>query len=186
MGDMEADNDKKKGKDFSLDSDSDEIQGGDIVGMDIDINFLDEKASAVHALGHLCIFAMPCLMDQLPKILATIKELEKYFHENIRYHICLTYAQIAIGIAKVTMGDFEKSLDWKKGLPVQVPLHPDVTKFLEEVVFAHYMEIFEDEQNKEVIEKLLECYVDIAVTLGPGAFSEATLVSLLKYLNQLL
>jgi len=108
---------KAKQGDFSLDSDSEE-GAGDIVGMDIDVNFLDEKSSAVHCLGHLCLFAMPCLFDQLPKVLATLKELQKYFHENIRYHICMTYAQIAIGLAKFRMGDFDTKLDWKKGLPI--------------------------------------------------------------------
>lgn len=155
--------------------------------MDIDINFLDEKSSAVHCLGHLCLFAMPCLVDRLPDILKELKEITKYFHENIRYHVCMTYTQIAIGLAKLRMGDFERKMEWKKGLPVQLTLHPDVLQFLDQVAFPHYLETFADEQNKEVIEKLLECYVDIADALGPGAFThEGYLSQLLDFLNRLL
>lgn len=39
---------------FSLDSDSEDE--ADLVGMDVDVNFIDEKAAAVHALGNLCLF----------------------------------------------------------------------------------------------------------------------------------
>jgi|JI102314A1RNA_FD_contig_31_5092043_length_299_multi_1_in_0_out_0_1 hypothetical protein len=68
------------------------------------------------------------------------------------------------------MGDFDRKMDWQKGLPVKLTLHDDVVQFLDQVAFPHYLETFADEQNKEVIEKLLECYVDIAYALGPGAF----------------
>lgn len=175
----------EKKKDFSLDSDS-EAEGDEVVGMEIDINFIDEKSSAVHCIGHICVFAMASVYEHLPTIMNELKELHKYFHENIRYHICLTYSQIAVGLAKLKMGEFENKLDWKKGLPIQVPLHPDVTQFLETVVFPHYVEIFEDEQHKEVIEKLLESYVDMAECLGPGAFSESHLEALVKYVGLLL
>ena len=39
---------KEKGQGFSLDSDSEQ---GELIGMDIDVATLDEKASAVNALG---------------------------------------------------------------------------------------------------------------------------------------
>lgn len=179
-------NAESKKKDFSLDTDSEE-DDDEVVGMDIDINFLDEKSAAIHCLGHLCLFAMPCLVDKLPQILNELKELHKYFHENIRYHVCMTYTQIAVGLAKLRMGDFDRKMDWQKGLPVKLTLHDDVVQFLDQVAFPHYLETFADEQNKEVIEKLLECYVDIAYALGPGAFMhEGFLSQLLENLIKLL
>jgi hypothetical protein len=75
-----------------LDSDSDEDGEGDVVGMDVDINFIDEKASAVHALGNLCLFCPSLVFPRMQEIIETLKEIEFYFHENIRYHVCLTYA----------------------------------------------------------------------------------------------
>lgn len=37
------------------------------------------------------------------------------------------------------------------------------------VIFPHFYKIFEDEQNKEVIEKTLECIRDFCEELGPSA-----------------
>jgi len=37
------------------------------------------------------------------------------------------------------------------------------------VIFPHYYKIFEDEANKEVIEKTLECLREMCEELGPGA-----------------
>lgn len=77
---------------FSLDSDSEDEEGTDkLVGMDVDVSFLDEKSSAVHALGNICLFCPSLIMNRLPEILEVLKDLEFYFHENIRYHVCLTY-----------------------------------------------------------------------------------------------
>ncbi len=44
-----------------------------------------------------------------------------------------------------------------------------VQEFIDQVVFAHFYELFESEQNKEVIEKTLECIRDMCEQLGPGA-----------------
>jgi len=33
------------------------------------------------------------------------------------------------------------------------------------------MDLFADEENKEVIEKMLECFVDLADVLGPGIYA---------------
>ncbi len=40
---------------FSLDSDS-EDEEAELAGMDVDVNFIDEKTSAVHALGNIALF----------------------------------------------------------------------------------------------------------------------------------
>jgi hypothetical protein len=37
------------------------------------------------------------------------------------------------------------------------------------VVLAHYFKIFEDEANKEVIEKTLECIREMAEDIGPAS-----------------
>jgi len=78
-----------KTKQFSLDSDSDEDE---VVGMDVDVNFIDEKAAAVHALGNLCLFCPSLLLPRLPEVLEVLSNLGFYMHENIRYHVCLTYS----------------------------------------------------------------------------------------------
>ena len=63
---MDEVNQTEKKKDFSLDSNSEE-EDGSIVGMDIDVNFLDEKSSAVHCLGHLCIFLLRAFIELIER-----------------------------------------------------------------------------------------------------------------------
>ncbi len=107
-----------KTKQFSLDSDSDEDE---VVGMDVDVNFIDEKAAAVHALGNLCLFCPSLLLPRLPEVLEVLSNLGFYMHENIRYHVCLTYSQISFGLLKhfaPEAHDAEGKFLWKKGLPV--------------------------------------------------------------------
>ena len=42
-------------------------------------------------------------------------------------------------------------------------------EFLSTTVFPHYQTLINDEQNKEVIEKLLECIRDLADEMGPAS-----------------
>jgi hypothetical protein len=53
-------------------------------------------------------------------------------------------------------------------------------------VFPHFQHLLENEQNKEVIEKVLECIRDLADYMGPGAFSVANLEMVLGHLVLLL
>ena len=39
------------------------------MGMDVDVNFIDEKAAAVHCLGSLCLFSTSLALNHLDKIL---------------------------------------------------------------------------------------------------------------------
>jgi hypothetical protein len=44
--------------------------------MDVDVNQLDEKASAVAALGVLCMKSPKCAATRLPEILHTLENLQ--------------------------------------------------------------------------------------------------------------
>jgi len=59
--------------------------------MDVDVNFIDEKSSAVHALGNIALFCSGPILPRLSEIVEVLSELGEYFHENIRYHVCMTY-----------------------------------------------------------------------------------------------
>ena len=72
---------------FSLDSDSEEDEG-ELVGMDVDANFIDEKAAAVHALGNIGLFCSGLILPRLTEVIKVLSEIGDYFHENIRYHVC--------------------------------------------------------------------------------------------------
>ncbi len=64
--------------------------------------------------------------------------------------------------------NIEDKLDWVKGLPVKTQIPEKVTQFLDTVVYPHFFKIFEDEVNKEVIEKTLECLVEACEIFGPA------------------
>lgn len=75
---------------------------------------------------------------------------------------------MAVGLLKHFNNSFDK-FEWRKGLPVQTPLPEKVQEFIDQVIFPHYYKIFEDEANKEVIEKTLECIREMCEELGPGS-----------------
>ena len=160
---------KKKDAGFSLDSDSDDDE--EVVGLELDTNFIDEKTSAVHALGNLCLNCSGVIQPYMQEILKTLDDVSMYFHENVRYHVCLTYAQIAFGLLRLHTGkaDSDDKHEWTPGIPAAAPLPAPVTEFLSTVLFPHFSTLLDDESNKEVIEKLLECIRDLCDEMGPAS-----------------
>jgi hypothetical protein len=173
---------EKEKEGFSLDSDSDFED--EIEGVDVDINFLDEKSAAISAMGNLALNCPGLMLPKLKEVLETLDQMKDYFHENIRYHTCLTLTQIAFGLLRHHTNNYDK-FDWKKGLPAQTALPNDVKQFLDTHVFPHFYKVFDDEQNKEVIEKVLENIREIAEELGPAGV-DTQMESLTKYMILLL
>ena len=93
----------KQGKDFSLDTDSDEEnQTGSAAK--VNMSFLDEKAAALHALGE---FAQACPNAFAGFIERTIDTLEgtiDYFNDNIRTQTVICYKDLAESIVKAANG----------------------------------------------------------------------------------
>jgi importin-4 len=163
---MKTEVEQKPKEAFSLDSDSEDE--AELVGMDVDVNFIDEKSAAVHALGSIGLFCSGLILPRLKEIIDVLSELADYFHENIRYHVCMTYLQIAVGLVRHFTQSDEK-FKWEKGLPVKNPLPAPVVEYMEQVIFPHYFELFDHEDNKEVIEKTLECFREMCEVFGPAA-----------------
>lgn len=91
-------------------------------------------------------------------------------HENIRYHVCLTMTQLSFGLLRLftDQKDSDEKFNWRAGLPAPDPLPSQVVEYLTSVLFPHFMKLFQDEEEKEVIEKVLECVRDIADEMGPA------------------
>jgi hypothetical protein len=168
---MKTEIEKKTKEAFSLDSDSEDE--AEVVGMDVDVNFIDEKSAAVHALGNIGLFCSTLILPRLKEIIDVLTELSDYFHENIRYHVCMTYLQIAVGLVK-HFTQSEEKFKWEKGLPVKFPLPAPVVEYMEQVIFPHYFELFDQEDNKEVIEKTLECFREMCEVFGPAGVEKHT------------
>jgi len=104
---------KKEADDFSLESDSDEGEE-DVVELNVDTNFIDEKSSAIHALGNIALNCPGLILPHLEKIVNVLLEVGFYMHENIRYHVCLTLTQVASGLLRFFTGrtDTEQDYIW--------------------------------------------------------------------------
>lgn len=107
---------------FSLDSDEEDEALTDI---NIDVNFLDEKSSAIHTLGNLALYCPKIMMNHLEDAVNAILELGSYLHENIRYHVCLTLTQITFGLLKLYTSKDDADIDsdnkfkWEAGVPLK-------------------------------------------------------------------
>lgn len=81
--------------------------------------------------------------------------------------------------------DKEKEFAWTKGPASGSPLPEEVMEYLNQVVLPYYFKLFDQEDDKEVIERVLEALRDIAERFGPGAFRDC-MERHLKYVTQLL
>ena len=109
------DNSKAAGG-FSLGSDSEDNEPA---GITLDTNFIDEKSAAVAGLGNLALNCAGLMKPHMERLLKILGDILMYFHENIRYQVCLTYTQIAFGMMRLASGDpnNEAKFAWQAGLP---------------------------------------------------------------------
>jgi hypothetical protein len=98
---------------FSLDTDSDE--GGEMTQY-VDLANLDEKSSAINALGVMGMHVPKLMAGKLKEIMEGLETLQFHFHENVKYHVALTYMQIGFGMMK-NHGqiDEDDKFNWTKG-----------------------------------------------------------------------
>ena len=109
-------------------SDSDEDKSDDESDQcDIDEGDLDEQTAAIHCLGSLALYCSGALQPYLDRVHAQFTKLGEQVpevHENVRYHICTSYTQIAMGQLYLHQGkqDASEKLQWTPGLPAKEPL----------------------------------------------------------------
>jgi len=171
----------KADKGFSLDSDSEDVDGE--FGMDIDISQLDEKSACINALGNLSMNAPKLCQGRMKDILAAQEHLQHYFHENIKFHIALAYLQIATGMMRLNgVMNADDKFDWNKGSPAGSPLPADVMQYLNQIVFPFFYSTFDQEENKEVIERVLENMRELTEDFGPGVLTDQ-MENIMKYIG---
>lgn len=110
------------------------------------------------------------MLPHLERVCKVLEDLSGYYHENVRYHVCLTMTQISFGLLRLHTGkpDCDDKFEWEKGLPIKTTLPDQVTEFNRVYLFPQFMTFMKQETNKEVIEKVLECIRDIADEMGPA------------------
>ena len=171
-------------KNFSLDSDSEDIDG--LLNMEVDLACLDEKSAAVNALGYMFFAAPETSKAALPQINAALENLQFYFHENVKYHVVQAYIQISKGLVKSAGGMTDDNVfPWTRGPASGSPLPADVAQYLDQVVLPYYFKLLDEEEEKEVIERTLEALRELADWFGPAAFANS-LPQVVKYVKLLL
>ena len=171
------------GDEFSLDTDSDDESSMDhknATDMKVHMNFLDEKAAAIHAIGE---FAQACPIQFKPhfeKAITLLQVTYNYFYENIRIQSVICLKNIAEGLVKsIYNGNLPKYERGKLGLKFPKEIHD----FLFEVVYNRYMELMQDDESIEVKATCLESLCQLVSSLGP-AFIEYHYKETIKYLRK--
>lgn len=141
------------GAGFSLDSDSDPQE----LELVVDLNHLDEKSAAVNAIGVIGQDCPKLCQGRMSEILTTLSDMHFYHHPNIRLGVIYSYLQMTFGLMSLAgVIDKDDTFAWTKGAPENSPLPPPVTQFLSETVLPYYIQLLEQEEEKEVIESVLE------------------------------
>lgn len=91
---------KQKKQEFSLDTDSEDEYETDFKNMNVKVTVMDEKASAIHALGS---FAKSCnipFQKYYKQVISILDENYNSFYDNIRVQCIITYENIALSLVK--------------------------------------------------------------------------------------
>lgn len=95
---------KEKKGEFSLDTDSeDEEKSGRVVN--VKVGYMDEKASAIYALGAFAKACPTAFKPHWPRVLAILDDNYQQFYENIRVQSVNCYMNLALGMVKADNGD---------------------------------------------------------------------------------
>ena len=79
--------------------------------------------------------------------------------------------QIGLGLMKKNGAcDSEDKFNWKKGAPTESPLPQEVVQYFDQIVIPYFFELFKTEENKEVIERVLENMREMVIDFGPAVF----------------
>lgn len=109
--------------------------------------FLDEKTAALHAIGSLALACPSKVLAHLPRIEQNLDILFDYFHENIRMQCVTTSEQLVEGF--IQLGGLNAVHDlW-------------FTK-----VIHRYIEMLVEDESKEVVTRVLECFEELLKKVG--------------------
>jgi len=169
--------------DFSLDTDSegdDSMDHKNASEMKVHMNFLDEKAAAIHAIGE---FAQACPLQFKPYFEKAVELLEttyNYFYENIRIQSVICYKNLAQGMVKsLNNGKLPK---YEKGkLGIQYP--KEVHEFMVYNLYNKYMDLLLDDESIDVKATVLESLCELISSLGPP-FIEFHFKETVKYVRK--
>ena len=77
---------------------------------------MDEKSAALNALGVMGMHVPKLFDTKLKEVCEGLEQLQNHFHENVKYHVILSYMQIGFGMMKnAGVIDEDDKFNWTKG-----------------------------------------------------------------------
>lgn len=129
--------------------------------------FLDEKTAALHTIGSLAQACPSKVLPHLKRIEQNLDILFDYFHENIRMQ-CVTTAQ------QLIEGLFQ--------LSGMTPVHD----LWYQKVIHRYIEMLVEDESKEVVIRVLECFEELLKKVGVQLIPDQYLTLLIDQFIKLL
>lgn len=170
-------------QEFSLDTDSEDdedMEHKNAGEMKVQMNFLDEKAAAIHALGE---FAQACPVQFkpfFPRVSLLLESTYNYFYENIRIQAVICMKNVAIAMVKsLNDGKLPKYQQGKLG----ITFPQEIDEFLYWFVYSRFMELLHEDESIEVKATCLESLCEMINSLGP-AFIERHFKETVKFLTK--
>jgi len=157
---------KNKDKIQIAESDSDSENDEDLKGVSVRTAFLDEKVSALHALGRFAKYCPKGFLPFMRDSLEAMDPLTDYFHEAIRYQLVQSLQEFVEGINLAYFnGQHPKPI---VGLPPKVKMCEDAEKLFFGHVLPKYFEILKEDEEREVVARVLESLCDLIKNVGPA------------------
>jgi hypothetical protein len=132
----------KKDKGFSLDSDSEDEE------VDVKLTELDEKASAIHALGEL---AKACPVKFIPHFQEAYQILEEnyqFFYDNIRIQVLNCYENLTLALIKSKHGGVVPP--YKSGIPCTQRYPEDLENHFHKELVPRLIYVMTEDDTEEV------------------------------------
>lgn len=155
---------EKKKEDFSFGSDS-EDDDANLKGVTVRTAFIDEKTTALHALGLFSISCPKAFLQYMPNCIQMLETIWNYFNETVRYQVVQTYQQFVEGINLAFYGT-ESHPKPICGLPPKQKLAPDAHKFYFETVLPRFLHLLKTDEDRDVVAKVLEAISDLCHVIG--------------------
>jgi hypothetical protein len=132
---------------------------------------MDEKSAALNALGVMGMHVPKLFSTKLKEVCEGLEQLQGHFHENVKYHVVLSYMQIGFGMMKAAGKiDEDDKFNWVKGDLVNSQLPADVQQYFDQIVFPYFFTLLKQEDDKVVIERVLENLREMSIDFGPCIF----------------
>lgn len=130
--------------------------------MNVKVGMMDEKASAIHALGS---FAKSCnlpFQKYLKQVIAILDENYNSFYDNIRVQCIITYENILLSLVKSVNNNQLPN----KNVVNSMQYPQEVIEYIDIEFFTKYLYFLEQDTSSEVVTTALDCLNTLILTLG--------------------